>query len=453
MKNRVFFCSGTVFAVMTMLVLSACPPPDGADIENKYNGIRFEEVKKITFDNLTSFDINEFWLGGGGATATNVSLSAEKDPTSGSGKSLKFDGRSEKFYRIKFLGIFSPDYTGKIFKISVWVYSDTATSVRLGVFKSGTSDPIVFKDFEIETGWNDLVWEGYQHTDSEVTQLGFEQPNFATVTLVNPFYLDDIVIQAATGEPAENPGASTAIRTRDEIEQEINSTWAALGYTVKPTKYIALTYDDGPTEKSQDMLDALEANNLRATFFIIGNKISARPEVLRAMRDAGHELANHSWSHPGQGWAESKSFAEIEAELQQCTDAIYAATSVDGKPVLPRYFRSPNVSYSANLTTVCTSKGFPLMHGASTQDYNGGANSTSAQVIANKILSDASEWGIILSHDPASGNAANILGAIPLVVAGLRERGYYPLTLNEMLVMRNGTLLAGKRYDTFVSVP
>jgi peptidoglycan/xylan/chitin deacetylase (PgdA/CDA1 family) len=241
-------------------------------------------------------------------------------------------------------------------------------------------------------------------------------------------------------------------RSRADIEQEINSSWAQLGYTAKPTKYIALTYDDGPTQFSQQMLNAFAAQNIHATFFIIGNKVSARPGVLRAMRDMGHELANHSWSHPGSNWVNDKTRAEIDAEIQQCTDAIYTATNADGRPVTPKFFRSPHVQYSENVYAACAAKGLPLMHGASTQDYTNGAYSTSAELIANRILSNASEWGIILSHDPDSGIEDNILGAIPLVAAGLRERGYYPLTLSDMLVMRGGTLQAGTVYNNFATL-
>jgi peptidoglycan/xylan/chitin deacetylase (PgdA/CDA1 family) len=384
-------------------------------------------------------------------------LSEEQDHTEGAGgQSLKWSGRTFKYHKIKFDDIFKPSDAGRTFNISLWVYTATATTVKLGTYRiSGagvgdTLNPVAAKTFNLTTNWNQLVWNGYVHTDTTVTQLAIEQPNSEDVTLVNTFYIDDILIEASgTGETGNNT-ANTAI-TRESILEEIESNWQSMGYSSKPTKYMALTYDDGPTQQSQALLAALAAKNAKATFFLIGNRISERAGVVRAMRDAGHELANHSFTHQSMG---SKSVAASEQEIQDCTDAIYAATNADGKPVTPKFFRAPNLNYSSNVYAACRSKNFALIAGQSTGDYNGGPNANSAQTIADAQIDHAKEWQIGLCHDPYSGISANILAAVPLMIDGLREQGYYLLTLSELLVMRDaGSLTTGKVYQDFVTIP
>ncbi|MEJ2030024.1 MAG: polysaccharide deacetylase family protein, partial [Maritimibacter sp.] len=59
---------------------------------------------------------------------------------------------------------------------------------------------------------------------------------------------------------------------------------------------VALTFDDGPSPYTQEVIDILAAADVRATFFLIGKDIEARPEAARALVEAGHEIGNHSYS-------------------------------------------------------------------------------------------------------------------------------------------------------------
>lgn len=172
----------------------------------------YTELKRIVFDNLSVFRMTDAappsggarydWQGGGGTASANVALSNEQDHTTGAGKSIKFSNRTEKYYRVKFEKIFSVSDVGRTFKTSMWVYTPAATTVQLGVFRisGGTLDggtAAASKTFEITTGWNELVWDDYVHTDSTATQLAIEQPNSSDVTLAGTLYLDDIVVKAS----------------------------------------------------------------------------------------------------------------------------------------------------------------------------------------------------------------------------------------------------------------
>ena len=97
----------------------------------------------------------------------------------------------------------------------------------------------------------------------------------------------------------------------------------------------ALTYDDGPNDPyTQQLLDILARNNVRATFFLIGRFVRQRPDIVRAIRAAGHLVGNHTTTHPVLLF---KSPKRVHEELFGCNAAIEDAL---GEPV--RYFRPPH---------------------------------------------------------------------------------------------------------------
>jgi len=98
---------------------------------------------------------------------------------------------------------------------------------------------------------------------------------------------------------------------------------------------VALTYDDGPNDKATDaLLDLLAQHNTRASFFMIGQFVRQRPEIVRRVHAAGHLIGNHTQTHP---WLHLKPERVIREELRGCSGAIEDAT---GAPV--RYFRAPH---------------------------------------------------------------------------------------------------------------
>jgi peptidoglycan-N-acetylglucosamine deacetylase len=98
---------------------------------------------------------------------------------------------------------------------------------------------------------------------------------------------------------------------------------------------IALTYDDGPNDiVTERLLDVLAHDNVRVSFFLIGNFARLRPQIVRAIASAGHLIGNHSMTHPWLAW---QSGARIREELTGC-NAILEDTL--GTPI--RYFRAPH---------------------------------------------------------------------------------------------------------------
>ena len=95
-----------------------------------------------------------------------------------------------------------------------------------------------------------------------------------------------------------------------------------------------LTIDDGPSEDTPAILQALERHGMRATFFLVGERAAARPELVQEILRAGHDIANHTWSHPqARFWALGPRAMAAEIDRAQATLATLA-----GRP--PRWFRA-----------------------------------------------------------------------------------------------------------------
>jgi peptidoglycan/xylan/chitin deacetylase (PgdA/CDA1 family) len=90
-------------------------------------------------------------------------------------------------------------------------------------------------------------------------------------------------------------------------------------------KCVALTFDDGPSPYTDRLLQVLEANDAKATFFLIGNKVAADPAGAKRIADAGMEVANHTWEHANMTTIPVELITE---QLSKANDAIAAATGV-----------------------------------------------------------------------------------------------------------------------------
>jgi peptidoglycan-N-acetylglucosamine deacetylase len=103
----------------------------------------------------------------------------------------------------------------------------------------------------------------------------------------------------------------------------------------KNPREIALTYDDGPNDPyTLRLLDILQQHEVRATFFLIGRFVRQRPEIVRALRAAGHLVGNHTMTHPVLLWERP---SRVREELAECNAAIEDAT---GEAV--KFFRPPH---------------------------------------------------------------------------------------------------------------
>ncbi|MFI1990548.1 polysaccharide deacetylase family protein [Actinoplanes sp. NPDC020271] len=172
--------------------------------------------------------------------------------------------------------------------------------------------------------------------------------------------------------------------------------------------YVGLTYDDGPTAgNTQNLLNTLKANGLRATMFNEGQYAAANPGLVKAQVDAGMWVGNHSYTHPH---LTQQSQATIDSEISRTQSAI--ANAGGGTPKL---FRPPYGETNATLKSVEQKYGLTeIIWDVDSQDWNNA--STDAIVAAAGRLTNGQ---IILMHDWP----ANTVAAIPRIAQGLASRG------------------------------
>ena len=172
--------------------------------------------------------------------------------------------------------------------------------------------------------------------------------------------------------------------------------------------YVGLTFDDGPQGgTTTNLLNALKANNLKATLFNEGQYAAANPGSVRAEAAAGMWIGNHSYTHPH---LVQQSQSAIDSEISRTQSAISSAGGGT-----PKLFRPPYGETNSTLKSVESKYGLrEIIWDVDSQDWNGA--SVSAIVQANGRLQNGQ---IILMHEWP----ANTVAAIPQIAANLSSRG------------------------------
>jgi len=230
--------------------------------------------------------------------------------------------------------------------------------------------------------------------------------------------------------------------TKAEIEAEIEANWRDYGYSEKPNKYIAISFDDGPCGVSANggtaaLLAKLEELRIKATFFVIGQNIRDNRAAASAIFNAGHELGNHSDGYNSLGGTGKN---DIAASLDAASTHIMEIT---GK--YPALFRAPNLSHGTDLSQVCLERGLPLIDGNVHNDWDGTGHTPAS--IKNSVLANPQDGGIIILHENNTSKG-NTQAALPEIAAGLREKGFWILTVGRLAAIKETTLESGKRYNS-----
>lgn len=183
---------------------------------------------------------------------------------------------------------------------------------------------------------------------------------------------------------------------------------------------LALTFDDGPHPRhTPRLLDMLREHGAKATFFLIGQRVATWPELAARIVEEGHELGNHTWSHP---FLNRRSDASVLREIDRTSNAIYRAT---GKA--PVTFRPPYGAFTPRQQQMLhAERGLPtIMWSVDPLDWRRPGSS----VVANRILRRAAPGAIVLAHD-IHGSTVR---AVPTVLDGLGQRGLETVTMSDLL--------------------
>ena len=188
---------------------------------------------------------------------------------------------------------------------------------------------------------------------------------------------------------------------------------------------VALTFDDGPSADTERILDVLAEHKLRATFFMIGCHVERWPQTARRVVADGHEIGNHSYSHPIYLY---RSARETGQQLQRAQTVI---TDITG--VRPRLARPPCGVRTPAYFRIAQSLGLRTVQ----WDVTGfDWKKRKAKQIAGEVLSRAGAGSIILLHDGDSGgneDRRETIAALPLIIEGLSTRGLHIVPLTKLL--------------------
>lgn len=182
-------------------------------------------------------------------------------------------------------------------------------------------------------------------------------------------------------------------------------------------KLVALTFDDGPSNVTEQVLDILEANNIVGTFFLIGQQVTPdkKPTLERELA-LGCEIANHSFTHSDM----SKMDAEtIRDEIKKTSDVIRDLLNIE-----TAFFRPPYIALS---DTMYDNIDMPFICGADSRDWD---PATTAEDRINNVINAAKDGTIFLMHDLKDNNET--VKALPVIIRKLSEMGYGFTTVSNL---------------------
>ncbi|MDE2141894.1 MAG: polysaccharide deacetylase family protein [Elusimicrobia bacterium] len=181
---------------------------------------------------------------------------------------------------------------------------------------------------------------------------------------------------------------------------------------------VALTFDDGPSPYTAQVLDVLKREGVKATFFLCGENAERYPELVRRIRAEGHQIGNHTYSHP---YLYLMREADIASEIDR-TQTILEKIS-GSRPTL---FRPPYGVRWFSLWPLLRERGLTMVMW-SDRGYDGRFD---ARGVAKTTLDQLAPGAIILLHDgfethaPSDVDRSATVGALPAIIAGVRKAGY-----------------------------
>lgn len=234
---------------------------------------------------------------------------------------------------------------------------------------------------------------------------------------------------AQDGEQVTRTGKESGITATVTTKEPVDNIVQYYNVNSNGDKVIALTFDDGPWDKQTDeILDILEQNDAKATFFTVGQCISGHEKELQRAASMGCEIGTHTWDHAegsGEGVSLIKmSTDERKQEVQKGLEAIKNATGQEASTI----FRCPGGNFDTSVATD--------LEGIVTAEIGWNVDTTDwkkpgADVIAQRIQS-AGPGNIILMHDGGSDRSQTIEG-LRQALPKLKEQGYSFITVQELL--------------------
>ena len=189
----------------------------------------------------------------------------------------------------------------------------------------------------------------------------------------------------------------------------------------KEAPKIALTFDDGPSAQyTGEILDILQKYNVKATFFVIGNNAEQHPALLKRVIAEGHEVGNHTYSHPHLQKMDAPTLAD---ELCRADKAFRKLAGIS-----PTLFRPPEGVMTPAVKTAAERGGYRLV--LWTIDTRDWAHNNTDNII-RLVDEQATDGAIVLFHDWVAGKSPTP-AALDVIIPRLQERGFEFVTVSEL---------------------
>jgi peptidoglycan/xylan/chitin deacetylase (PgdA/CDA1 family) len=211
----------------------------------------------------------------------------------------------------------------------------------------------------------------------------------------------------------------------DSIPSSFQGTIITAAKLSPSQKVIALTFDDGPwPESTAEVLDILKKNQIKGTFFVIGQNVKNYPDLLKQEIAEGHVIGNHTWHH----WYQFLNPQAAAYEIDHTEDIIYQTTGLK-----TNLFRPPGgIMHNGVVDYARNSKYAIILWSSDSVDYS---RPPVPKLIGN-VFKEAKPGGIVLMHD-GGGNRSKTVQALPKIIANFRQQGYRFVTIPELLEMED----------------
>jgi peptidoglycan/xylan/chitin deacetylase (PgdA/CDA1 family) len=281
-------------------------------------------------------------------------------------------------------------------------------------------------------------------TPDENTDASTEAPDEdadASAATPAPMPAEDESAEASAAAVTEVPKDTTSEDDKDKADASATPT-ATVAATAAPTatatpaatpvpdKSVALTFDDGPSDYTTQILDVLEETDTKATFFMSGNSMEKHADIITRMQSLGHELGNHAYTHFDLSQLNlTDSSAEVAGVDELLNSYLGVTTTV---------MRPPYGNMNESLTGVIRKP--VILWSIDSQDDT----LTDAQQIVDTILESIEDGDIILMHDTYEVTAQ----AVKLLIPALAEQGYECMTVTDLAAAHGIELLSGSTYTS-----
>ncbi len=240
-----------------------------------------------------------------------------------------------------------------------------------------------------------------------------------------------IVVYASSSHAASLPPTPTSVpsvptpHTRTIVDNPatvaptVKNDVVAQGSSTLPE--VALTFDDGPSMYTPQVLNILQENSVHATFFCVGEWVQYYPNYVQQEYSAGNVVANHTWNHPD---LTTLSSVDVQTQISRTSTLIQQTIGVQ-----PTLFRPPYGAINDSVKAQAAQMNLtPILWSIDTEDWT----RPGSDAIVNAVLSQVGNGDVILMHD-GGGDRSQTVAALPRIILGLQQRGLKLVTMPQLI--------------------